>query len=228
MDVSEQIKSLVQDLTNLEVNTIIKPNMTGRKMPKPRHALIEIAQNYRFKLIDLGISVDDDIPLGCFRGFDMIREKAANGITIMKRKAAESDALLTEEQEADRVMLLRIQRMSDQIKGIFKALQNRNVETWDNEYSRQEIEEQQPPLPLTTDELVMIRKIWNMGMEEIAIQTIIQLDGDVTTRIQPKYATAEHQTLHKLHNQSVGTSLDFWSRLIGLVETFFKVLSKPF
>jgi hypothetical protein len=39
-------KRLLDDLLNLEVNTIVKTGMTGRKMPALGHALIDIFSGY--------------------------------------------------------------------------------------------------------------------------------------------------------------------------------------
>ena len=67
-------------------------------------------------------------------------------------------------------------------------------------------------------ELVIIRKAWELGVEEIAMQTIIQLDGDVVTRIQPKYAQEGNNILYKIHNQGIGVSVSFWKELVGIVK----------
>ncbi|HHC25680.1 MAG TPA: hypothetical protein ENK58_09795 [Desulfobacterales bacterium] len=218
-----QIKNIAQDLLNLEVNTIIKANMTGRKMPAPRHALIDIAQNYNLKLTDLGLPVQQtDAGPGSFESFHLIREKTNEGMLAIRKRAAKKHR---EYDEADMVMLHRIKRMSDQIKGIFKGLEKKKAKQWDNNLLRDDIDDA-PPLPLATNDLVMIRKIWEMGLEEIAMQTIIQLDGDVLTRVQAKYANEESAILHKLHNQSVSTSLRFWGELIGIVKEFFGSLAK--
>ena len=222
-DFSEQIKTIAQDLINLEVNTIIKPNMTGRKMPKPRQALIEIAKKYNLELIKVGFPLDhEDIRMGSFESFELIRAKAHEGIELFKKKAVKKK--LSDGEDAELVLLSRIKTMSDQIRVIFKSLRIRKVKAWDNDYTREDIEDQQPPLPLTPEEIVMIRKIWEMGLEEIAMQTIIQLDGDVLTRIQSKYAKEENAKIHHLHNQSVSTALAFWGGLIGIVKDLIKAI----
>ncbi|MFQ5632404.1 MAG: hypothetical protein ACE5I1_26845, partial [bacterium] len=57
-------------------------------------------------------------------------------------------------------------------------------------------------------------------------KTVIQLDGDVITRVQERYATEEHATVHKLHNVGVSTSLAFWKTLVDIVESFITGLVK--
>ncbi len=232
------LKQIARDLMNLEVNTIVKPNMTGRKMPKPRHALVDIAQNYQRKLMQMELWPEDaDVFMGSYDGFDLIREQAAIGIkSVRKKKRKEAFSKEeVDELDLDLVMLFRIQKMSDQIKGVFSALKGRNLKAWEkdkavweNNMSRDDIESRHPPMPLTTDELVLIRKIWEMGLEQIALQTIIQLDGDVLTRIQPKYALENEtaRTLQSIHSQNVSTSLRFWNQLIGVLRDFITGLAR--
>ncbi|MDM8536290.1 hypothetical protein QUF70_06015 [Desulfobacterales bacterium HSG17] len=225
-DLSERLKDFFDELTHIEVNTIIKPNMTGRKMPKPRHAIIEIAKKYRLKLVELGYPLADEenVKPGCYKSFDMIREKANEAIKNFEKKADQKHLSLEEEEEL--VMLFRIKSMSDQVKGIFNALKLRNIESWDNDFSHDEVEKIQMDLPLETGEIIMIRKIWEMGLEQIAMQTVVQLDGDVVTRIKPKYADENSRVIHNIHNQGVTISLNFWSELINIVKDFLHVFVK--
>jgi len=222
-DLSERFRTIAQDLTHIEVNTILKPTMTGRKMPKPRHALIEIAQRYCTKLAELGFPMPaEEKRPGSFEYFDRIRERAHEAVLDLQDRAKERS--LSEPEQVDLVMAFRIKTMSDQIKGIFNNLKHRGEEDWNNPYSHREVEERFPPLHLEPDEVVLIRKIWEMGLEEIAMQTIIQLDGDVVTRIQPRFADGNSSLLHLIHNESVTISLDFWGELIRMVKEFFKGL----
>lgn len=306
-DLKETIRRIAEDLTNLEINTIIKNGMTGGKMPQPRHALIQIAQEYVNKLGEimeeaphsLNMQSDQDFAVGgkgtynstthfykrdsgaqpkyvlpgSMDSFDVLRTLASDGLQRLQslRKTKE----LSQKQEADVVMLCRIRDMSDQIKGVFHALKYRvrpnggkeggqlrvdpktinsmkkvseskyvadnrealrsqypnadfSVHEWDNNYTRDEIEMLRPLFPLTTDELVTIRKAWEIGTEVIVMQTMIQLDGDVVTRIDPAYVTAEKETIRRIHSDSVTLSLKAWDQLIGLVKEFFEDIVKFF
>ena len=218
-----QIVNIVENLLNLEINTIIRSNITGQKMPAPRHALINIAQELDAKLTELGLPPesppDQALNLGGFGSFDMLRERANKRIEVVEKGAKGQP--LTNEQEVDLMMLYRIKNVSDQIKGVFNSLKLREVREWDNNYTRAEIETVRPPFPLTADELVLIRKIWEIGVEEIALQTVIQMDGDIVTRVHPRFATQQYEVLHRIHNQSVSVSLSMWKELIGVVKDFF-------
>ena len=106
-DLGERIKGFAQDLTHIEVNTILKPGMTGRKMPAPRHALIEIGKKYRLKLVQLGfLAEDENINPGCFASFGEIRERAHDGIKYFQKKMEKERP--GADEESDLAMLFRI------------------------------------------------------------------------------------------------------------------------
>ena len=221
--IKAQIGNIADNLLNLEINTIIKPNITGRKMPAPRHALIDIAQEFDAKLTALGLPPEilpnQTINLGSIDSFDRLRKRANKGLNRIEED--EKGRAVAAEKEVELMMLYRIRNVSDQIKGMFNSVQLRGVKEWDNDYTRADIESKRPPFPLTPDELVLIRKIWEIGVEEIALQTIIQMDGDIVTRVHPRFATQHHEELHRIHNQSVSVSLSMWKELIGVVKDFF-------
>lgn len=226
-DLSERLKNIAYELTHIEVNTIIKSNMTGRRMPKPRHALIEIAKRYATRLAEMGFGVElGESRPGCFASFDSIRERADEAIKTIEKRARIRP--LTETAQADLILVYRIKTMSDQLKGILNNLRRRGVVTWDNDYSHEEVEEKDAPFPLDPDDRVAIRKIWEMGLEQVAMQSVIQIDGDVVTRIQPRYAADANSAVHNVHNESVRMALDVWSQMIGIVKDFFGgLLRKP-
>ena len=84
----------------------------------------------------------------------------------------------------------------------------------------------------TSSELVQIRKIWDIGTDQIVVQTVIQLDGDVVTRLKPDVdEEEEHITLpelNELHERSVKLSVAFWDQLIGILKDFFENIIERF
>ena len=103
-------------------------------------------------------------------------------------------------------------------------------EVWNNDISMEEIN-QIPDLDLTTEDTLTIRKAFDLGTEEIAMQTIISIDGDVTTRIAREFATSPNQTVLNLHNEAINISIKFWDNLINTImsiagQTFKAILGK--
>ncbi|MFF5295908.1 hypothetical protein [Paractinoplanes globisporus] len=73
--------------------------------------------------------------------------------------------------------------------------------------------------PYTAEDIVLVRKIWEIGVGVIVMQTVIQLDGDVVTRVCPGGAAWE-LPLHELHRASVRAAVGYWNVLFGLFAHF--------
>ena len=73
------------------------------------------------------------------------------------------------------------------------------------------------PAPLLSQgEVVLLRKIWEVGTETIAMQTLVLIDGDVFNRIQSGWETDTEQALHSLHRQAVEASVAQWTSLFRI------------
>ena len=214
VDIREQVQNLAQDLLNLEVLTIVKPNITGRKMPDPQTALAEICRKYNIKLLQLeaGVELEEGVEWGSYASFERIYDTTNRLIDKMKnqlRAAQERGIALSPAQMGHFWMLYRIKTMCEALMKIFIPGAG-GV----------------PQPQFAANNLVLIRKAWELGIEEIALKTVIQLDGDVITRVQSSYATEAHATVHKLHNIGVSTSLAFWKTLVDILEKFLTSLVK--
>ncbi len=213
----EQLKEIGEDLLNLEINTIVKDNITGRKMYGARLALIQIAKKFNIKLrqLDPSHQIVNESIFGSPESFEEIKERASSKI----RDYQEFDNQVS---NADLWMLYRIKGTSKTILNLFTNLRpdllkklRGNKDFWDE---TKHINDIRTLLPFPPEQLRIIRKAWELGVEEIAMQTVIQLDGDVVTRVLPKYANETHKGLHNLHNQGITTSIKFWRTLVGIVK----------
>ena len=84
---------------------------------------------------------------------------------------------------------------------------------WNNDISRLEINKIDD-LDLTPDIFLHLRKAWEIGTENIILQTVIQIDGDVTTRMAESFSVNPNKTVLEIHNNSIETSTQFWSNLV--------------
>jgi hypothetical protein len=216
-DFLQQVRKIAADLLNLEVNTILKDSMTGEKMPQPSEAMAEMADLYEKKL---GLS----------------RTRALDGVSLSDRfRAIESatETPLTETRterafgpvsiREDDIMLARMGTMSSKLRAVATRIGNRAAtrEALAGPTEPGGVGEDDP-VTFTASDILLIRKAWELGDERIVMQTVIQLDGDVVTRIQPTYASEEFKTLHAIHNQSIVTAVGFWNQLIGIVADTLK------
>ena len=78
-------------------------------------------------------------------------------------------------------------------------------------------------LPLTADEILVVRKVWEVGTEAVVMQTVAQLDGDVITRVQRARLGPADKPVHDLHREAVGNALKHWQ---FLVDTLVQITTK--
>jgi hypothetical protein len=253
--VESAAKKLFDDLLSVEVNTILKPGMTGRKMPNPAHALLDIHAEYTGWMSENTgyvdrtwrefVSTDGETfatevaesgeytDWGVFEGERLIvvlsplpaREhiswESFDDLRTQARLADNMHRLLSMRHEtydggAVDVMLRRITRNCDQLKALLQRaapeceLTRANVTGTTDE----------KPLELAGEDVITIRKAWEMGTETVVMQTVVQLDGDIVTRLNDAYTGAAHEPVRELHSESVGTALGHWKYL---VDTFVKI-----
>jgi hypothetical protein len=79
-----------------------------------------------------------------------------------------------------------------------------------------------PKKELSVDDFITLRKIWEIGTEEIVMQTVIHLDGDVMTRVQPRWAGPEGRGLLAIHSTSVATATSYWKLLVDTLGAFIQ------
>lgn len=242
------LKKIAQDLLALEINTIIKADMSAVKMPASRRqVLYDIAKSYHRKLMDLGFRKPICWKFAGRLSFGELRDRAKNGLekyeTSLKNVSADKQNDIQEEIK----ILERIQDQSSLIVSMFRDLEkgiktkdkskkgyrpapkpgiNQEIrddqigvsheesEIWNNDIDRYRMNVIQD-LDLSTEQITMLRKIWEVGTERIVLQTVIQIDGDVTTRIAERFLKdKDNNMVMEIHNDSVGTSVSFWSNLM--------------
>lgn len=72
------------------------------------------------------------------------------------------------------------------------------------------------------DEMVQLRKVWEIGTEEVVMQTVLWIDGDATQRVHPAYIDKAHEQLIGIHAASVTASLSYWKSLGEIVVGLFR------
>jgi hypothetical protein len=217
-----QLGDIARNLLTLEINTIIKDDMTATKMPQVRHALMDIGKSYQLELLKLGApkywpgGASGTTPHGCYDHFDCYRQSANERSKELELGLAMLPEEGRRQRERDLLMLTRIRDTSDQMKGILARAGD------DNECTRFDVENMTMGLApleprLTAEQLVTIRKAWEITTERVVAQTVIQIDGDVITRISPELAREADSILLRVHRDSIQVSMDFWRDLVGLV-----------
>jgi len=245
-----RVKGIFEDLLNLEINVIITPGMTARKMPSPSDALSNIAGAYddllreftvevqrkwkerrsprttvfggavksrierppSHSMVDAGgklISISTaDLVTGPsdrsgFAAFDDLRvwsvEATAVACALIATPGWPDAAWLNEKV----VLFKRVQRNCEQLQDILKDLPHVDPQ-------RQKV---QDDIKLTPEQLLTVRKVWDVGIATVVMQTVVQLDGDIVTRIQEGHDAASSQAIHALHRETVESAIKNWQFL---------------
>jgi len=239
-------KKLAEDLLTIEINTIVKSDMSATKLPSSRRqALYEVAADYHAKLVEYRVRGDICWGYAGIRSFGELRERAKKGAQQFLEKLHDHPSPDEQTKLQQQIkMLERIQYQSSHIVGMFKILEQRakgktgkgyagapeptrtesHMEScmWNNDIDRTTMNEV-PDLDLTSDQVTLIRKAWEIGTEEIQLQTVIQIDGDVTTRISKSFLKDTNPTLLEIHNHSIVISTGYWQ---SLVRTFGEIAGK--
>lgn len=156
--------------------------------------------------------------------FNSLREVASwlrqmQSITLGAAQEAGADpALVQAAAGIDRdaaPILMRIQRNSDQIIDI---LTRRGLTALT--LQRGMAEDDRRMADLKTADIVTIRKAWDMGTETVVMQSTIQIDGDVVTRVLKGRDTAANSTMIGVHRDAVDVSFRYWSFMVEALGRF--------
>lgn len=266
---SSFVQRLANDLLALEVNTIVKTNMTGSKTTNRRRVLIELADDYRAKVMEYKMKVRKaDIPLDLDPEDNVIFRWKTGGQwaykeiddysrTIRNMLLEYCDTLedgpVLRQLYVQIRMLDRIIKNAGQIVEMFEYQKEGHKEKlgtdifktepptivfdhndeesnygshmdsrgWNNDVTfldagRSDVDD----LELDPAEISFLRKISDIGTAQIMMQTVIQVDGDITSYISRTYLNQPENLQKKLlgmHNEAIKTSTGFWTNLFETI-----------
>ena len=96
-----------------------------------------------------------------------------------------------------------------------------------NELSKSDFLDTTEKLNFDLRDRMMLRKVIDIGVEKIVMQTRIGIDGDVTTRISQDFSEKPLQFVLDMHNTSIQMSVNFWEKIFEALISFFRnVLSR--
>ena len=254
--VLESLKQTARDLTTLEINTIVKHSMTARKMPPPGHAILDIAATYADKLqLSLEIPLatpftDRDLQDGEVTHVEQWKQERVergalkcddNTFRSLRRAAYRILEDCRELEERDRVIVERIRRNADQLRALLRNLEKRlrsRRNSNDNFLgcNRRQLLEREtnlgrhPQPHLHPDEMTLVHKIWDIGVEEVVMQSTVSLSGDVINRIQSGLEPQEAAMLLEFHREGIVSGTRMWKliaeTLVSMTGGFAKLIAR--
>ncbi len=72
-------------------------------------------------------------------------------------------------------------------------------------------------LQVLNQDMVLLRKTWEIGTEVVVQQTVISIDGDVVNRINPDAMDGRQEALQPAHRMAVDASFRHWSFMVETV-----------
>ena len=254
--VLESLKHTARDLTTLEINTIVKHSMTARKMPPLGHAILDIAAAYTDKLqVSLQIPlatpfIEEDLRDGVVTNVEHWKQEWLersslkcddNTFRCLRRAAYRILEDCRELEDRDRVIVERIKRNADQLRALIRSLEIRlRSPTKSNDTflrcNRRQLVERETKLGrhlqphLHPDEMALVRKIWDIGVEEVVMQSTVSLSGDVINRIQSGLEPQEAATLLEFHREGIVSGTRMWKliaeTLVSMTGSFAKLIAR--
>ncbi|MGF1534316.1 MAG: hypothetical protein ACFCUI_11490 [Bernardetiaceae bacterium] len=224
------IKRLVSDLTRLEVNTILNEGLLGSEPRSNRHMFHELAEDYRHALTQINRDLQKgnltfQMPYGGQKSFVELYQTAR-----AQKKACEDLIQKTLEEEEKRnwrahlKMLYRITSHTENVLEVFRVLKENapteaTEQDWNNDFPLEQLNKI-PDLEIDVQELTHVRKAYEIGTQQILMQTVIQVDGDMTSYITPaylKFSEKEQKMLMEMHHKAFTTSMSVWKYLFETI-----------
>ncbi len=210
------ISELLDDLTHLEINTLLKEGMTAAQPPDYiEEVFYRLVERYTIKL---NIILDrNEI------GFPTIVET----FTTIQQFHAHINAICDHMDdnnlrmaEDDYIIFLRMKSFCVYIESKDKVvIKDRATDTPLNEtlYTVSLPKHEEYVFDLTVRERAKLKRMYDLGTETVILQTRFGIDGDVVTRIEQNFAARPRQTILDVHDKHTNLSLQYWDKLVTIV-----------
>ncbi len=216
---------MLDDLTTLEINTIIKDGMTASVPPENiEKTLKELLDRYkdRMELIVYNNSDVFDSNNGFNTSFSDHRSIKTfhEHLTKCKQKI---DISVRAGMRIDDTDYTRINRMISFCRFIQERSENsvhgirlRNPEGNETLYDTDLTKE--PEIIIDTRDMVRINRFYDLGTERIIMQTRFGIDGDIVTRIEEDFSNKPKKLVTDIHEAHTNLSVNYWKSLIDIVK----------
>lgn len=220
---SDRLDSVV----NVEINTILAHGgMTGRKMPSWPEVLCQVASEFAVFLEQRGRA--DLLPKDGLLTEDVFKELRKAADIALEERSSDGNS----RPAADTAILYRIKRHAQILDDLITAMlgdklgvptaEHKSFITCKHAPAARQIGFQAPALPI--EWATSLRKIWELGTNEVVFQTVLQLDGDIVNRVAPS-RVSDHQmaVLREMHDGATALSFRYWRAIFDLLTALVRV-----
>ncbi len=222
------ISRLLDDLTHLEINTIIKPGMTAAPPPDSIEETLQLLFNEYKERMAIILNTNDIDENGKFnfdecKSFSDLHAMLKNLRSYMD----ENDIRLV---EFDYIRLLRMTsfceyilsksegKTSDGNKENVIAVRSSKGNVSKSLYDLNLEDISSLTLSMDVRDKVKIKRLFDLGSENVVMQTRFGLDGDVVTRVEENFASRPKQLVIDIHDKHTNLSVNYWKNLVSLVQ----------
>jgi len=211
------VSKLLDDLTHLEINTIIKKGMTSTPQPEEIEEVLSVLlSDYaeRLGIIHHRNSIEKKIDVGNIKSYKDLYE-------ILHDLGAYMDKEKIRLDDRDFMIILRMKSFCKYLESRaadIKFLQRNGIAEQDNIYTLNMNMFAKFRLEMNSRDRVMIKRLYDLGTERIVMQTRFGIDGDVITRIEENFANKPKQVVLDLHEKHTDLSVKYWQSLVNIVK----------
>lgn len=223
------ISRMIDDLTNLEINTILKGGMTAAPQPDSIEETLQLLlEEYKARMAV--IENKNDVEPDASRDFSTCRSFAQlHSRLLALRSYLDQNKMKLIEFDYIRVLrmisfceYLNSKSVSKERSGMtnlisIKPQPQASVNT-NSVYELDLMDISTFRLILDTRDSVKIKRLFDLGTENVVMQTRFGLDGDVVTRVEENFASKPKQLIIDIHDRHTDLSLKYWKHLVGLVQ----------
>jgi hypothetical protein len=222
----EDAQSLLEDLTRLQVDLIVRNDIRAARMPGDAHALVDLLNEYHDEVNRVRVAhertplPEEQRGMVSVEAVQALRTaaKELSSELLDAQRALTFESTMTEERPDERSRavqaalrpLRRVEAGCDSLTGL---LLRNDVP----EFNRAGAEAAE--FTLSSSDRLGLRKLWELGVEVVWVRTVIQLDGDVVTRVLPEVIERDTEQVLLLQNQGVRTAVGYWRAIIELVRS---------
>ena len=208
------IVSILEDLTHLQIDTIIKKGMTAADPPdRIEELLFRLHARYVCKMKDIIADNDFDFYFKvaeCLRFSDLL-------LQLRSLQTYMDDHNIWME-DTDYMVFLRMISFCQFIESLgrreeYKINGNPQISVFTVLLSA--YDEFTLKGPVDPKELTKLKRSYDLGIEKIVMQTRIGIDGDIVSRIEEDFANKPRQLIVDIHDKHTKLSIDYWNSLIN-------------
>lgn len=217
------------DLTHLEINTIVKDSITAEISPEFEDLVTRLLDRYKARLVKIihKHGLDPQLKYEDPSSFKQLDSNLDATIAYM------NDHSELRIDEHDYSILLRINRFLNYLKKSEVEVNSLKKGKKPQELYKMNFREHRTSdfdfRNINPRVKAKFRRMYDMNAEKVIMQTRFGIDGDVTSRISSAFSKADQQEmLLKIHEQHTSLSLSYWKELVSTVTSIVGQVFKYF